>query len=257
MRDSDTVYDLGEVTGASIPASSVRSRSAAAGATVASSIVGGKREDARAGRIVVQREYGPGSIRPAAAASASLFVPGAGHVFAGDAGLGVFVLSALGFVAALIWAILETFDRIVSTLAVLALPVHAPLLVLALLFVTAAALHVGGAIHAQALAERIAPARAAHPLVSGVASGLIPGWGQLINGHRARAFLFLAGIWTVGAAALLISPPRHEAMRELGSWLPVGAVSRWGVATLLTVSALLWALAVYDAVIGAVSRRRG
>lgn len=256
MSESD-IYDLGEVTGASSPAPQARSRSAGAGATMASRIVGGKREDARAGRVIVQREYGPYSVRPAMAASASLFVPGAGYVIAGETGLGVFVLSALGLVSALTWAILETFGRIVPTLAVLELPTEAPLLVLVLLFVTAACLHVGGAIHAQALAERFAPGRPVHPVVSGVASAVVPGWGQLINGHRARAFVLLAGLWILGAAALLMAPPRHEALHELGSWLPVGPLARWGVAALLTISALLWALAVYDAVMGALSRRRG
>ena len=257
MSESETVYDLGEVVRKATADPGARSRSAGASPTMAATIIGGKREDARAGRVVVHRDYGPGSPRPAVAASASLLLPGTGQVVAGDAGLGVFVLTSLGFVSALIWAIFETFDRILPTLAILDLPTRTPLLVLVLLFLSAAALHIGGAVHAQAQAERIAPSRAVHPVVSGIASGIVPGWGQLMNGHRARAVVFLAGLWLVGGGALLMTPPRHPAMHELGSWLPVGPASRWGVAILLTTAALLWALAVYDAVMGALSRRRG
>ncbi len=255
MSDSPGVYDLGEIGRDASTGPTGRSRPAA-NATVVSTIVGGRQEDLRAGRVVVQREYGPGSARPAVAASASLFVPGTGLMVAGDPGLGLFVLSTLGLVGALTWALLETFDRLLPILGLFELPLEIPALVLVSFYLAAVALHIGGAVQAQALAARHEPPKALHPALTGVASAVVPGWGQLLNGHRARAALFLLGLWLVAGGALLMSPPRHPAMHQLGSLIPVGPASKWGVAVLLTVAALLWALSVYDAVMGAVSRRR-
>ena len=86
-----------------------------------------------------------------------------------------------------------------------------------------------------------------HPVVAGMASLLIPGWGQALNGNRKSAVLFLSSCWLVGAAWILVTPAVQELLAAGGLYLPRGLTLLSSPLVRWTVPALIWALAIYDA----------
>jgi hypothetical protein len=195
---------------------------------------------------------------PGVTRTLSLFFPGMGHILRGEAELGVFLLTAMLFLASVGWAILETLDRLAGTLSLLGYPVVTAFWTLGLLYAT------GALIHLACVLSSVRPVDPAdeidyHPVVPGVASAIVPGWGQLINGDRIRAGLFVASVWIAGAVWIAVSQPATDL---LNTYLP--AVSTWEQAArgpgLLwaaqwTFPAVVWALAVYDSAATAASRR--
>jgi hypothetical protein len=202
-----------------------------------------------------QGDAGHMRIQSAWSVSFAVFVPGAGHILRGDLRLGMFYLASLGFFGALSWAILGTLDRLGATFTVLGLPSQIGPWALGAIFVLAAATYVGNVCSAGA--SHPAPDRygTPPPLVTGIASAIIPGWGQAIAGHRLSAALFLSGCWFVGGAWIVVSPPVQAMLDAQGLYLPralelLGSpVARW------TLPAIVWTLAVYDAVFRTAMRR--
>ena len=95
-----------------------------------------------------------------------------------------------------------------------------------------------------------------HPVVTGLASAVVPGWGQILNNARLRCTMFLGILWLIGGAWLLVSTASVDFLASLGLMLP-----RWAendavpMATWLALG-VTWSVAVYDAASSAVSRRR-
>jgi len=118
------------------------------------------------------------------------------------------------------------------------------------LFVCAAFLHLWSV-----LGSGSSEVRAPHPVICGVASALLPGWGQLLNGHLTRAALFLAGLWVVGAIWLLASPPAAAVLEAQGLYLPTALAYATSSAVRWTLPAVVWSLAVYDATASAAAGR--
>jgi hypothetical protein len=180
----------------------------------------------------------------------ALFVPGGGHIASGRVSTGLGFLAAAGFLVTLAWALLNTLDRLGRTLALFELPPEAGVWALAALCVAVALLHVFNVVGASpgAAGERVG---APHPVVAGVASAIVPGWGQALSGHRVSAALFLTGCWIAAASWLLVSAPVQGLLDAQGLYLPrwlalIGSAPvRW------TLPAVLWILAVYDAVVRA------
>lgn len=198
---------------------------------------------------------GHGRIREALSVSFALFVPGAGQILKGDLRLGMFYLSAMGLFGALGWAILETLDRLGATFRLFGLPAGIGPWALGAIFTLATVTYVAnvcGAVQSRiTVDQRSSPS----PLITGIASALIPGWGQALAGHRLSAAMFLSGCCLVGASWILVSPFVQSVLDSQGLYLP-GALkllgsplSRW------TLPAILWPLAVYDAVFRARLRR--
>lgn len=190
------------------------------------------------------------------AGSLSLFVPGLGEMVAGEFAWGFFYLTGIGFCAAMLWATVRTLDRLVATLQVLGVPL--PLLVGAMLLLAGSAvlLHLAGVMHAHAIGDGPSGHAAPHPIVTSLASLLVPGWGQLLAGHRRRATMFLGALWLFAAAWLLVTPQATTLLASLHVALPSGVRDGWGPAVLLAGPIVIWALAVYDAAAGAVAERR-
>lgn len=181
------------------------------------------------------------------AGSLSLFVPGSSQIVRGDFSGGLFFLSCMGFVVALGWAVIATLPRLSETLVVLGQSRAAAMWLLATLYAVAGVLHLACVMNANPSWSVMSPRKGAHPMVAGTASLIFPGWGQILNGDRNRAVLFLALMWVVGAAWLLVSPPVLSLMDQLGLYLPAALsalttpVARW------TLPAVVWSLAIYDA----------
>ena len=197
-----------------------------------------------------------GGVRPALAGSLSMFVPGLGLMLTGDIGWGFFYLPGTGVCAAILWAVLGSLDRLVPTLRLLDVPIEALIVTVASLASTLMGLHLAAILHSQAQAALDSDQAAPHPIVAGFASLLIPGWGQLLAAHRRRAALFLGGIWLLSLAWLLVTPAGSRVLSGLSITLPAKMRDGWGPAVLLSAPAVLWVIAVYDAVAGAVAERR-
>jgi hypothetical protein len=195
-------------------------------------------------------------VRPALAGSLSMFVPGLGLMVSGEIAWGLFYLSGVGFCAASLWAVLATLDSLVRTLRLLDVPREALTVAVSSLALSTIVLHLSAVLHAQAEATSVREQPAPHPIVAGLASLAIPGWGQVLSSHRRRAALFLCGVWFFGMAWILVTPTGSRLLQRLGHTLPAALRDGWGPAVMLAAPAVLWVIAVYDAAAGAVAERR-
>ena len=126
----------------------------------------------------------------------------------------------------------------------------------ATLSVLTIALHLSAVVHAQAKAAGWDPRFAAHPIVAGLASLFVPGWGQVLAGHRYRAIVFLGGVWILASAWLVVTPGGMRVLSHMGLTLPASVRDGWGPAAMLSAPVVLWVIAVYDAAAGAAAERR-
>ena len=184
-----------------------------------------------------------------------MFLPGLGQIAAGETAWGLFYVTGIGFCAALLWAAVATLDRLIVTLGVLGVPVQALTTALIAAALAVVALHVGAVAQALGRPEDGWEGMVPHPIVTGVASLLVPGWGQILAGHRRRAIAFLLALWVTGLAWLLVMPSVGGALAQLGLELPGGLKDGWGPVTLLASPVVIWTIAVYDGAAGAATER--
>jgi hypothetical protein len=175
-------------------------------------------------------------------AGLSTLVPGAGQIACGRFAAGGALLSVLGLLAAVGWALLHTMDRLAPTLVLLGHSRAAGVWILAGLFTLASLVHIAGVVTAGGQRGRGTPG-----LLAALASCLVPGWGQALQGRRAHAALFLAGLWLAGFTWLLAAPVMSALLADLRLILPAPLAIMSAPATRWTVPVVIWALAVYDA----------
>jgi len=240
MSRNSGVYDLGNLdVGSSAGTETVVSRPA-------------PRPGARA---VPRRSggYRPAAVAPPAldvCGSLSIFVPGSGQILRGEVALGLFYLVSMACLGTLAWAILSTLGRLAATLSLLGYPSSVAAWMLCGLFAAAAALHLACVLNAGSDG-----ARAPHPAIAAGASFVVPGWGQILNGDRLRAALFLGLVWLAAAGWILVSPPAIRFLEILGLYLPAWAEVLSSPAVRWTLPAIVWTLSVYDAASRAAHRR--
>ena len=198
----------------------------------------------------------PPGVRPGLAGSLSMFVPGLGQMVTGEIAWGTFYLTWMACCAACLWALLGSLDRIAPTLRDLSLPPEVLPMAIAVFLLIAFTVHLSAIVHAQASAAKWDPRFAAHPLVAGLASLLLPGWGQVLAGHRRRAVVFLSAVWMLAAAWLVVTPPGMRVLSRLSLAVPASVRDGWGPAAMLAAPVVLWVIAVYDAAAGAAAERR-
>ena len=188
--------------------------------------------------------------------SLSLFMPGVSQIIRGQVPLGLFYLSSLAFLGSMTWAILQTLDRLAVTLDLLGLSMYLVFWTLVWIYSMVATIHLSGVWTATEGSRRRTP----HPAVSAAASLIVPGWGQILNGDRLRAVLFLggawlaAGFWIAASAPVtdlfnnhlpVVTPWEQLARTPLALW-----TARW------TLPLVIGCLAVYDAAASAIDHRR-
>lgn len=183
----------------------------------------------------------------------SLFLPGTGHLVRREGMMGLFFLSSLAFVGALGWAILGTLDRLTETLMILGLPREFGVWALGVLYVFAMFLHLWNVLNCCALGDRGEPL---HPALTGIASAMLPGLGQLLNGDTKRLAMFLGSLWVIGTAWLLAAPQTHAVLESLNLHLPPALGIFSSAAVRWTLPAVVWSLAIYDATTSAAMRRQ-
>lgn len=240
-RDSGT-YDLGNLD---------------VGASVGEETVVSPRPVApRQGMRAVPRRsasYRPAAVAPPAldvCGSLSIFVPGSGQILRGEVALGSLFFVSMAFVGTLAWAILSTLGRVAPTLDVLGYPPAVAAWMLCGLFAAAGALHLACVLNAGSDAARVP-----HPAIAAGASLVVPGWGQILNGDRLRAALFLGLVWLAAAGWIMVSAPAIRFLEILGLYLPAWAKVLSSPAVRFTLPAIVWTLSVYDAASRAAHRR--
>ena len=180
----------------------------------------------------------------------SLLLPGSGQIARGEVAKGFFILTFMAFLGVAGWAIYGTADSLAATLTLLGYPPAVAVWMLGALYSTGALVHMGSVVSAS-------PGRTQphHPALAGLASLIVPGWGQILNGNRARAVLFLGSLWLVGSGWLLSMPAAQQMLDSMSLDLPLALtilaapLARW------LFPAVVWTLAVYDAAASAASRR--
>lgn len=181
----------------------------------------------------------------------SLFVPGAGQMVRGDVALGLFFLCSLAFMGSLGWALVVTLDRVTATLRVLDFPGAPAVWALSTVFAIGGVLHMASVISANPHVETRTP----HPVVAGVASAIVPGWGQILNGSYKRACLFVGSLWLIAALWILASPAVQSYLESLRLFIPPEVLLFCSPAVRFTAPAVIWALSIYDAAATAAGRR--
>ena len=184
----------------------------------------------------------------------SLFLPGSGQLLLGRIAPGFFFIASLGFLGALSWAVISNMDRLAPTLVLLGLPRASGVWSLGVIYGLATGLYLWNVLCSGNPTLR--SSSAAPPWLAALASLVLPGWGQYLNRRRLSAMLFLGGLWVVGLAWFLPSPPAARFLTSQNLILPpvllvlTTPVVRW------CLTAALWGLAVYDAWSSAASQRR-
>ncbi len=249
-NDDCTVYDLGDVSYGSKPGSA---RAASARVAAGGGVATAGAAAADHARPLRQRRVVVAALESYVASGRSLSVvlPGAGHLLDGRISLGLFFLSATGFLVALAWAILETLGRLSATLEALGMSRAGAVWALMALYGAAMMLHLANVVTAAVPVT----GRGAHPVVAGAASALLPGWGQFLNGDRLRAVVFLGALWVAGAAWIVGSAWTQGLLDGLGLLMPVEAQAFGSPLARFTLPAVVWSLAIYDAAASAAHRR--
>jgi hypothetical protein len=198
------------------------------------------------------RRLGVGGPHPAAAGSLSLFVWGLGQFYNRDYRLAtLFLLGELQVLAFhymlfMTWGSIREFARLFFQ-DEWELLLYASSIDFCLIFFL---------IYNVAQAYRGAEAQGRQfnglhmPVVSGVASMLIPGWGQILNGQLGKATLFLfAFLLQIYCLVLYLHSPLYRVMASLDAQQLLLARMTWVGMGVLFVTALAWIISVYDAVV--------
>jgi TM2 domain-containing membrane protein YozV len=179
-----------------------------------------------------------------------VLVPGLGHLLlrrylAGSIWAGIVITMGLALAGG--WRILP---RLWAAAEALGLPPHAAVWLLGVLGVLVGVLHTASVVSScvEAANSTAPPAR---PAVASFASLLIPGWGQLLNGHLMRGALLLVVTWTSVASWLLVSGPVEEMLIAYQLYLPSALALLASQPLRWALPAAVWPLAVYDAWISA------
>lgn len=191
-----------------------------------------------------------------AAGSLSLFVPGLGRMVRSDVSTGLFFLTSLLFLGALSWAIVTSLQGLTQTLVLLGLPAPTAAWSLAAIYLTGATIYLANVLLPRPHWPDLDYSDGLHPAISATASAILPGWGQLLNGNRKRAAVFLGSLWVIGAAWILAIPTVASTIDALQLYLPDPIPMLTSPAVRFTVPAMIWTLAIYDAASSAAARRQ-
>jgi len=193
------------------------------------------------------------------ASTLSLFICGAGQAYNGQGQVGALLFLTETLVVALNWSVCRMWPEVralADVFGVTDLQIFLSVATLDFLvvFLAMAAVHQA---YRQAERDDGPFGGKDNPILSGMASLIVPGWGQLVNGQpgKAVAFLFfgLTGIYTV---VLLLFTPFLAMLNEVNAWRDLSAQLNTGVAAVLAASGVVWILSIYDAMLVAGFRRR-
>jgi TM2 domain-containing membrane protein YozV len=207
--------------------------------------------------VVSRARRGPG--HPAAAGSLSLFVWGLGQLYNGDTRLATLFMLAEALVASFHYLVFKTWAHIKA---------HAHLFFISewelMLYVSSIDLClIFFMIYNVAQAYRRSEERAGRfegihqPAVSGAASLVVPGWGQMLNGQLGKASFFLfVFLLQIYLWVLFVHSPFYAVLADLDPQGLFQKKIRLAGMGILNLTALSWMLSVYDAFLVARYTRR-
>lgn len=187
--------------------------------------------------------------------SLSLFAPGAGQIGRGEFARGIGFFSATGFFVAVAWALHASIDRLAATLELFGSPAWIAVWALGGAVAMAALVHLWNVLDVVPLSRHAPKGATPHPALAGAASAILPGWGQVLNGTGWRAIGCLIALAFVGTTWLFDLSATRELLAAYRLELPSWTAALTAPAVRWTVPAVIWALAVYDAVATAARRR--
>ncbi len=209
-------------------------------------------------RSTQRRRSGPGGLRALVASSLSMFVCGAGQMYNGQAKLGLLLFLTEVFAVVAHWSVVKLWPSLKDLGYIFAvsewemflfLAVADFLLVFFLLYNIAQAYH-----QAQMDGRPFEGLR--RPIVSALASFLVPGWGQLINAQLGKALFFLFCLLTeVYVVTLLMLSPFFRFLAEIDAEDFLTRRTTIVGMGIVFVAGLMWVLSVYDAFLVARYRR--
>ncbi|HET9480587.1 MAG TPA: hypothetical protein VFP98_02435 [Candidatus Polarisedimenticolia bacterium] len=192
------------------------------------------------------------------ASTLSLFFWGAGQIYNGQGKLGVLMLLVQSLAVALHWSVMQIWPSLRDLLGLFGVTEWQMMqgvlaLEFSLVIVALTCVH---------QAYRRAEVEAGHfegyanPFASGLASFVLPGWGQLVNGQVGKAMMFLTGLMSaIYIAAIMMFTPF---LRLLATVDPQGVLAgkiQTASVGALVAAGMMWILSVYDAVLVAGYRR--
>ncbi len=196
---------------------------------------------------------------PAAAGTLSLFVWGLGQLYNGDTKLAALFLScellvlAFHYLIVMTWSQIRTFAHLFFV-SEWELMLYASSIDFCLIFFM---------IYNVAQAYRGAEARGGsftglhRPLVAGVASMLIPGWGQILNGQLGKGIVFLFSfLLQIYMLSLYLVSPFYRVVADLDPQQLLLRKAIWVGMGVLFLTALSWLVSMYDAFVVARYTRR-
>jgi len=195
---------------------------------------------------------GKSSARPAAAATLSMWIWGSGQLLNGDRDLAVLLALWQVQIAALHYLVCMTWGSLRRLAHLFFVSEWELLLAAAALDFWFIFLWLFNVSQAYRSAERRRGVFTGLKQwwLSGTASLLVPGWGQILNGQRMKGLCFLFAFLTQGwVLAFYFLTPLYRVVSDLDpNQTLLRAVIQGGQIT-LGATALLWLLSIYDAVL--------
>lgn len=205
------------------------------------------------------RGSGPNGTRALAAATLSLFLCGAGQLYNRQGKLGALMLLTQILAGVSNWAVIQLWPRLVALADLFGVSEWNLMLGVAAADVAVILMMLASVHQAYRFAEEETGrfAGAGNPFFSGLASLVLPGWGQLLNAQAGKAmvflFAFLSGVYLVILARLTPFLPLLASVDAGQNLMPKVTA---GAMVMVGVTGVLWILSVYDAILVAGFRRR-
>jgi TM2 domain-containing membrane protein YozV len=217
-------------------------------------------ERPRSGRSRVQYAQPPAQGRSAVLASSlSMFVCGAGQAYNGQGKLGALLFLTEALFISLNWAMTNVWHELKELADIFGITDLQLFLSAAVADYLLVILIMSTVYHAYREAEKSSGPFGGYdnPVVSGLASLVMPGWGQLVNGQPGKAvffmFTFLSGAFAI---ALLMLASFLQLLDGVDAWRRLATELNTGVVIVFAAAGLVWILSVYDAMLVAGFRRR-
>lgn len=200
-----------------------------------------------------------GGASPLAASTLSLFFCGAGQIYNRQGQLGTLMLLTQLLAVAWNWAAIQMWPRLVALVDLFGVSEWKLMLGISAANLAVILMMLSSVHQAYRFADEEAGGfgGGGNPVVSGMASLVLPGWGQLVNAQAGKAifflFTFLSGVYVVVLTKLT------PFLTLLASVDPGGFLMRkFNMFAMATVgaAAVMWILCVYDAILVAGFRRQ-
>ena len=190
---------------------------------------------------------------PAIAATLSLFLWGGGQIYNKDTRHGLYLLIAMALFGLSFSMIIISWDTVFAFLKGIGLTPINIIRMFFFLYALIMLLWYGNIIHAYLSVDRTRdePFNGTdHPVLSGIASTLIPGWGQILNGQFKKGILYLFTFFSgIFCLTFIISATALWPSIDLELERSAFETALLVILILAIIVSLLWLINIFDAII--------